>query len=176
MCGGNLECLLFYHHDVGHSLEANCLRKIGLSTSPLAAGGNKGKSHASSWVFLAWPSIAQSSAGKGPQANSSGVGTVDLSHISDAVWERWLCVVHVPFVLDPLWPMEEQGLGLWMFIFYFRANGALRAQYVPVYRLRWWFHCVEGGITKRKLETDLIPIPFLFLLPISSMVPDPQFS
>lgn len=65
-----------------------------------------------------------------------------------------------------------------MCICYFRANGASPPQKMKHFlasRLRRWLCNVEDRVTQRRLETDLVRIPFP-LLPISSTVPGPQFS
>lgn len=71
-------------YDIGHSLEANCLRKIGLSTSSLTPRRNIGKTQA--FFMDVFSQTTNSTTFNNGSEIHQVLGTVDLSHRETAIY------------------------------------------------------------------------------------------
>lgn len=128
MWGGNYQCLSFYHHDIVCSLEANCLRKMGLSSFFILSQKNH-KNKAGLFLELSGQIINNqvSNGERPPKQTHHGLGNMNPHHFGDAVLRK-TC-----FVL----PMFHFQLICYDSFELTRDNGQLLNTSISLHSLKW---------------------------------------
>lgn len=162
--GGNHQCLSFYQHDIVCSLEANCLRKMGLSSFSILPERNH-RTKAGLFLEPSSQSINnQASNSEGPPKQTHhGLGNVNLISLVMLFWGRiavcpcficsWSAVAHSrwPGTTVSSWNASISSHSL--------KRGLQELEILLSSSLpgrEWWLGSVEGRAMPRKLEAGLV--------------------
>ena len=104
MWGGNHQCLSFYRYDIVCSLEANCFRKMGLSSFSILPQRNH-RTKLKLFLEFSGQSINSrvSNSESPPEQIHHGLGKANPYHSVDTVLRDLLCAANVTVPVDLLW-------------------------------------------------------------------------
>ena len=111
MWGGNHQCLSFYRYDIVCSLEANCFRKMGLSSFSILPQRNH-RTKLKLFLEFSGQSINSqvSNSESPPEQIHHGLSKANPHHSVDTVLRGLLCAANVTVPADLLWLIwTDQG-------------------------------------------------------------------